>query len=79
MACAIVFLQNLARFLMQALVEELENKITSLTEEMYAEGNDAATVARIVKDKDDAEARSAKLYQEVRPTLLLMLLLLLLF
>lgn len=53
---------------MQALVEELEAKITSLTEDMYAEGNDAATVARIVKDKDDAEARSAKLYQEVRPT-----------
>lgn len=53
---------------MQALVEELENKIASLTEEMYAEGKDTATVTRLVKDKDAAEARSAQLYQEVKPT-----------
>lgn len=33
---------------------------------MYEEGNDAETVAKIVKDKEAAEARSAKLYKEVR-------------
>ncbi|CBJ26283.1 ABC transporter, ATP-binding protein [Ectocarpus siliculosus] len=48
----------------EALVEELDSKISALTDEMYEEGIDAATVARIVKDKDAAEARSAKLYAE---------------
>lgn len=50
----------------QALVEELDTKIADLTDKMYEEGNDAATVAKIVKDKEAAEARSAKLYKEVR-------------
>lgn len=50
----------------QALAEELDSKISALADEMYEEGIDAATLARIVKDKDAAEARSAKLYAEVR-------------
>lgn len=50
----------------QALVEELDSKIKALTEKMYQEGNDATTVGKIMKDKEAAEARSAKLYQEVR-------------
>lgn len=55
-----------ASFSPQALVEELDSKISALTDEMYEEGIDAATVARIVKDKEAAEERSAKLYAEVR-------------
>ncbi|CAM9092350.1 unnamed protein product [Hapterophycus canaliculatus] len=31
---------------------------------MYQEGHDAATVGKMIKDKEAAEARSAKLYQE---------------
>lgn len=50
----------------QALVEELDATITALTEKMYEEGIHEATVAKIIKDKDAAEARSAKLYKEVR-------------
>lgn len=48
----------------EALVEELDVKIQDLTDKMYEEGNDAATVAKIVGDKEAAEARSGKLYQE---------------
>ncbi|CAN0018833.1 unnamed protein product [Pylaiella littoralis] len=48
----------------EVLVEELDRKITGLTEKMYDEGNDAATVAKIVKEKEAAEARSVKLYKE---------------
>lgn len=47
------------------MVEELDTKIKSLTDKMYEEGIDTKTVAKIVEDKEAAEARSAKLYQEV--------------
>lgn len=47
------------------MVEELDAKIQNLTNKMYEEGVDAKTVAKIVEDKEAAEARSAKLYQEV--------------
>lgn len=60
----------------QAMVEELDMKIKSLTDKMYEEGNGASTVAVIVKDKEAAEARSAKLYKEVRGTTYCWLLLL---
>lgn len=50
----------------QALLEELENKIKTLETDLYAEGASAATVGKIVKDKEATEARVVKLYKEVR-------------
>lgn len=50
----------------QALLEELEDKINTLEADLYAEGASAATVGRIVKDKEATEARVVKLYTEVR-------------
>lgn len=50
----------------QALLEELEGKIKTLETDLYAEGASAATVGKIVKDKEATEARVAKLYKEVR-------------
>lgn len=47
------------------MVEELDTKVKALTDKMYQEGIDAKTVAKIVADKEAAEARSAKLYWEV--------------
>lgn len=50
----------------QALLEELENKIKTLETDLYAEGASAATVGKIVNDKEATEARVVKLYKEVR-------------
>eukprot|EP00903_Cladosiphon_okamuranus_P014012 g13030.t1 len=49
----------------EAMVEELDTQINSLSDKMYEEGIDATTVAKIVKDKEAAEARSGMLYAEV--------------
>eukprot|EP00752_Nemacystus_decipiens_P011899 g10551.t1 len=48
----------------EAMVEDLDSKISALTDSMYEEGIDAETVAKIVEDREAAEARSAKLYEE---------------
>lgn len=49
----------------QAILEDLEGKLEAITEKLYKEGSDAATAAKIMKDKEAAEARVAKLYKEV--------------
>lgn len=53
-------------WLPQALLEELEGKISTLECDLYAEGASAATVEKILKEKEATEARVAKLYKEVR-------------
>lgn len=48
----------------QALLEELEPKVAGLWAKIYEEG-DSTAVEKLVKDKDEGEARVAKLYAEV--------------
>lgn len=50
----------------QAMLEELERNQEALTAKMYDDGNDAATVSKIVKDKEAGDAKVAKLYKEVK-------------
>ena len=50
----------------QGLLEDLEGNLKTLETKLYAEGTDAATVGKIVEDKEATETRVAKLYQEVR-------------
>lgn len=48
------------------MLEELDGKVDMLTNKMYEEGNDQATIDKILGDKEAAEARISSLYEEVR-------------
>lgn len=49
----------------QAQLEQLEGKAEELSARMYEEGQDAASVEKLWKDKEDLDERIAKLYAEV--------------
>lgn len=50
----------------KVMLEELDGKVDTLTNKLYEEGNDKATVDKILQEKEAAEARISSLYEEVR-------------